>query len=216
MREQLLDAAIRAIDMNGPAVTMREIAAEASIPKPTLYRFFIDKQEMMVALGERVRETILGRISSMPLTPEATLSDIVHFALAGYADILIEHPNVFRFLDITPTPIGTMDEALKNPRAVAAAVAGLLEVALRALGGVPQNAMINAAMIVGAVTTAGNWWLGQSDPSDGAQEFVSRVEKSVLMMVSVAAEESGVIIDFDEPVYLRLGGLISGSDNTKP
>jgi AcrR family transcriptional regulator len=56
-RRELLDAADRVIHRSGLAFSMDEIAAEAGITKPVLYRHFGDKEGLYEALTERyVRE----------------------------------------------------------------------------------------------------------------------------------------------------------------
>jgi AcrR family transcriptional regulator len=52
-RENLLDAAERAIRRHGPDVTMEDFAAEAGITKPILYRHFGSKGGLYRALVER-------------------------------------------------------------------------------------------------------------------------------------------------------------------
>src|ERR671910_3007459 len=52
-REELLDVADRVIQRRGVAVSMDEIASEAGITKPVLYRHFGDKDGLYKALTER-------------------------------------------------------------------------------------------------------------------------------------------------------------------
>ena len=52
-RGQLLDAADRIIGLSGLAFSMDEIASEAGITKPVLYRHFGDKDGLYEALTER-------------------------------------------------------------------------------------------------------------------------------------------------------------------
>ena len=59
-REQLLDAAERAVRRHGPDVTMEDFAAEAGITKPILYRHFGSKGGLYRALAERFTTHFLG------------------------------------------------------------------------------------------------------------------------------------------------------------
>ena len=52
-RDQLLDAACRVIERTGPSASMQEMAAEAGITKPILYRHFGDKAGLLRALALR-------------------------------------------------------------------------------------------------------------------------------------------------------------------
>ncbi|MEM9035701.1 MAG: TetR/AcrR family transcriptional regulator [Actinomycetota bacterium] len=51
-RDRLLDAALRAIRAKGPGTTMQDIAAEAAVTKPIVYRAFGDKDGVVDAVAE--------------------------------------------------------------------------------------------------------------------------------------------------------------------
>jgi AcrR family transcriptional regulator len=59
-REALLQAAQRAIHRLGPHASMEDIAAEAGITKPIIYRHFGDRRGLAVALRNQAFEFILG------------------------------------------------------------------------------------------------------------------------------------------------------------
>ncbi|MGB0112205.1 MAG: TetR/AcrR family transcriptional regulator [Ilumatobacteraceae bacterium] len=63
-RDQLLAAAIRLIAARGPEVTMEEIAAEATVSKPILYRTIGDRAALVSALSEWMVDRITAEISS--------------------------------------------------------------------------------------------------------------------------------------------------------
>src|SRR4051794_1843691 len=60
-RIELLDAAIRAIRREGPGVSMGEMAAEAGVTKPILYRHFGAKGGLYHAIAERYATELLTR-----------------------------------------------------------------------------------------------------------------------------------------------------------
>jgi len=59
-REELLDVADRVIQRRGVAVSMDEIASEAGITKPVLYRHFGDKDGLYEALTEAEMTALIG------------------------------------------------------------------------------------------------------------------------------------------------------------
>ena len=61
-REQLLAAAERAIARYGPDLTMDEIAAEATVTKPILYRTIGDRAALVTALSEAMIDRITAAI----------------------------------------------------------------------------------------------------------------------------------------------------------
>lgn len=65
-REALLQAAQRAIHRIGPHASMDEIAAEAGITKPILYRHFGDRRGLAVALRDQAFGFVLGSEQDSP------------------------------------------------------------------------------------------------------------------------------------------------------
>jgi AcrR family transcriptional regulator len=51
-RTALVQAAMRAIRRYGPDVAMEDIASEAGVSKPILYRYFLDKGDLYMAVSE--------------------------------------------------------------------------------------------------------------------------------------------------------------------
>ena len=61
-RAELVQAAVRAIDQHGPDVTIADIAAEAGVSKPVLYRYFTDKDQLHAAVGQWGADEVLARM----------------------------------------------------------------------------------------------------------------------------------------------------------
>jgi AcrR family transcriptional regulator len=95
-REQLLDAADRVIHRSGSAFSMDEIAAEAGITKPVLYRHFGDKDGLHEALTDRY----IGELKQV-LRP-ASETDDPRSRLAATIDAYLSYverePDRYRFL----------------------------------------------------------------------------------------------------------------------
>jgi AcrR family transcriptional regulator len=95
-RGQLLDAADRVIHRSGAAFSMDEIAAEAGITKPVLYRHFGDKDGLHEALTDRY----IGELKQV-LRP-ASESDDPRTRLAATIDAYLSYverePDRYRFL----------------------------------------------------------------------------------------------------------------------
>ena len=51
-RAELAAAAVRAVDSAGAEVSIADIAAEAGVSKPVLYRYFADKEDLLAALAQ--------------------------------------------------------------------------------------------------------------------------------------------------------------------
>ena len=163
-RQELLDAADRAIRRSGPDVSMDEIAAEASTAKPVLYRYFGDKGGLYQALAQRYVQQVMAAVRGALEEqegggPRARLEA----GIDAYLELVESSPDVYRFL---------MHRAVTERAEAQATVADFI----RALGGelaaVLSEDLINRGVdahaaepwargIVGMVQVAGDWWLEQ-------------------------------------------------------
>ena len=161
-RQELLDAADRAIKRAGPHVTMDEIAAEASTAKPVLYRYFGDKGGLYQALAERYVQQVMAAIRDA-LQEEGGPRARVGAGINAYLALVEASPDVYRFL---------MHRAVSERAEAQATVADFI----RALGGELASVLAEdlrsrnldahaaepwARGIVGMVQVAGDWWLEQ-------------------------------------------------------
>ncbi|AHH19978.1 transcriptional regulator, TetR family [Nocardia nova SH22a] len=202
MRRRLVDAAVRAIEDIGPNVSMREIAAEANVPKPTIYRFFKDKSALAAAIAERAQEDIIARLAEVREHTPPTIGGLVHAALSGYAALLVDNPQVARFLLTGVDNPGV--KATENWQAIAREVAAVMSLIFTALGSDDGDHMFHASMIAGAVTGAADWWFTGDEPAGAAADFVARVEPTVRAVLRIAAAEDRLAIDFDQPLAVPL------------
>jgi AcrR family transcriptional regulator len=95
-REQLLAAADRVIRRRGPDASMDEIASEAGVTKPILYRHFGDKDGLYAALVERYMQT-LYREAEQALA-EANPRRRLAAAVGAFLEAVEREPQVFRFV----------------------------------------------------------------------------------------------------------------------
>lgn len=95
-REQLLDVADRVIQRRGPGVSMDEIASQAGITKPVLYRHFGDKDGLYTALTERyVAELVVALRPAVETTePRGRLAATID----AYLSYVEREPERYRFL----------------------------------------------------------------------------------------------------------------------
>ncbi|MVU80679.1 TetR family transcriptional regulator [Nocardia sp. ET3-3] len=194
MRRQLVAAAIRAIERVGPQVSMSEIASEARVPKPTIYRFFKDKSALAGAIAERARGDVGAALADARRRSPGTVGELVHTALTGYAALLVGHPNVARFLFMGDNP-GV--QATENWQSAAQDVAVMIATIIEESGGAEAEVMLHSSMIVGAVTGAAVGWFSGAESAGTASAFVARVEPAVRALIQLAAAEASTVIDFD-------------------
>jgi AcrR family transcriptional regulator len=132
-RERLLHAAQRAIHRGGPHVSMDEIAAEAGITKPIVYRHFGDRRGLARALRDAVFARALGtpaedasrnhraareRVASFyPVVsdPDDLRRVIVRFA-TGFQMFVEVNGNLYRFFRAEGVVDSTWSESDDGPR----------------------------------------------------------------------------------------------------
>lgn len=96
-REQLLQAADRAIDALGPGVRMEDIAAEAGITKPVIYRHFGDKGGLYEAIARRFARELQDRLE-VALDVEGDPREQLRTVIGAFLTAIEERPALYRFL----------------------------------------------------------------------------------------------------------------------
>jgi AcrR family transcriptional regulator len=81
-RERLLDAAARCMARDGlPGTTIASVASEAGVSRPTVYRYFEDRDtlvsEVLGTAADRLRDTIIARMRELPDAADMIVEAIV-------------------------------------------------------------------------------------------------------------------------------------------
>lgn len=159
-RGELIEAAIRVIRREGPGASMDQMAAEAGVTKPILYRHFHDRAGLVAAIGEHSFALVSAALDGA-LHAEATPRDLVASTIDAYLRFIESDPAVYRFLvnravPETSDPMAVLGDYVSR---TARRVAPVLGEGLRAAGLHPAAAEPWAFGIVGMVHAAGDWWL---------------------------------------------------------
>jgi AcrR family transcriptional regulator len=153
-REELIDAAVRAIGRYGPDVGMDQIAADAQTSKPVIYRYFADKTELHRAVTQRVVGTIIAALRSVTtdgLHPRA----LIHASVAAYLALLEERPQLYRFVIAHPY----LEDGRTYSEVIAAMLAAELSGPLQDAGHDASYAHPWGEAIVGFINAASLWWV---------------------------------------------------------
>lgn len=165
-REQLLAAADRAIDRHGPSVTMDDLAAEAGVTKPILYRHFGDKGGLYEALARRYAG-MLHDVLEGALAKETDWRQRVTVTLDTYLATIEARPELYRFL--LHRAAGERPEVGQAvgdfTHQVAQRLAGILAEEFAGAGFTLRSPELTAQAIIGAAQQAGDWWLAGADVS---------------------------------------------------
>ena len=156
-RADLVAAAVRAIDRQGTNAGIAEMAAEAGVSKPVLYRYFADKDELHAAVGQWGAGEVLDRLLPA-LRSDLPVRERVTHAVDAYLSTLEEHPQVFLLLVRHRGADPLADGKVKIAGALARVLTGTLE----GLEVHPDAAEPWAEGIVGLGLATGEWWLERS------------------------------------------------------
>ncbi|MGW4120194.1 TetR/AcrR family transcriptional regulator [Nocardia sp. NPDC004711] len=207
-REDIVDAAIRVIDRAGPRPSMDDIAREAQITKPRLYRQFADKGDLFTEIAARMsRQAFAAAGADMTLLlqpPRTALRRI----FTEYARGILEHPNVFRYLGQAPvvqqSGAGVLQldlgrDAARRLEKLARSVAEAVPLDTAGLDYLSRA-------LVGAVVSMTDLWLSDSDTPSGEQtaEFVERATELVWGLIDGFLRRQGIEADADTPIFSTL------------
>ena len=173
-REELLDVADRVIQRRGVAVSMDEIASEAGITKPVLYRHFGDKDGLYEALTERYVDEL--KTALKPATRASEPRDRLAAAIDAYLAYVEREPERYRFLlhaSERPRTAGIVADFRRRHIAECAFTA---EDNLRRAGIDPGFAEPWAQCVSGMIRAAGTSWLeARSLPRDRLADYLTTI-----------------------------------------
>jgi AcrR family transcriptional regulator len=164
-REELVDAAVRAIRAHGPGVGMEEVAAQAQTSKAGLYRYFADRGELYLAVCTRVSERLVAQLTDA-LVDAVGPREQLAAAVDVYLRVIESDPQVYRFVVSRPAadPARDGDPVQDLTALVGAHVARLIEERLAPAGVDTSAAGPWGHGIVGLVRAAAEHWLEQRPP----------------------------------------------------
>ncbi len=139
---------------------MEQIAAEAGVSKPILYRQFADRAGLVAAVGRHSSGQVSEALERS-LRVEGSARDLVRSTVATYLAFIEADSEVYRFL-VHRTAMDVLDpHVILNDylRQVGRLVAAVLGEALRRSGIDDRPTEPWAIGIVGLVQAAADWWL---------------------------------------------------------
>jgi AcrR family transcriptional regulator len=173
-RAQLLAAADRAISTHGAAVRMEDIAAEAGVTKPILYRHFGDKGGLYEAVARRAATAVQTRLETAVVEADGPREKL-RTTIDAFLAAVEERPETYRFL---------LDGAASERPEVSQAVgdfthelgrrfASVLREQFARYGLAVEHAELLAHALIGSVHQVSAWWMSGRD---GATTAVPRDE----------------------------------------
>jgi AcrR family transcriptional regulator len=208
-RAEFVEAALRALDAHGPDLGMEDVAAEAGVTKPVLYRHFDDKADLYVALGQRGTEILFQRLIPA-INAELAPVPRIRMALDAFFTVIEEHPNLYRLLARGPVhdkPVDS-DVVTEDKEVIATALTALLGDYMRMFNMDSGAAEPWAHGIVGMVQNTGEWWLDRRSMSrDSVVEYLTQI---IWAAIDGLTRQHGIGVDpnlpLDENKIIKLTG----------
>src|SRR5260370_31423332 len=94
----LVEAAVAAIRRHGPGVSMDEIAAEAGVAKPILYRYFGDRGGLVLAIAARFMDELRTHLRAALALPAGDPRAVLVAAIDAHVGLVQRDPDVYRFI----------------------------------------------------------------------------------------------------------------------
>jgi AcrR family transcriptional regulator len=171
-RRQLIAAADRVVRRRGPEASMDEIAAEAGVTKPILYRHFGDKDGLRKLLARRYMRAIYRDAEAM--LDQANPRLRIAKAVDAFLRAVEREPEVFRFVRrATTEDPEAADAAGAFVHRHAAVIARATRADLERLGLDTDAAEPWAHGIVGMMQFVASWWL--ANPTVPREQLVDQV-----------------------------------------
>jgi AcrR family transcriptional regulator len=188
-REELVEAAVAAVVRHGPDVDMEQVAAQAGVSKPVLYRYFADKAELWTAVGEHVARTVVDAVTPAVSTVDAK-RELIAVAIEAYLTAIESQPQLYRFVMHQSGAPGMAHIVEGASRSIASELARVIGDRLRALGLDAGGAQPWAYGIVGMVQSVGDWWILHSRPMSRAAltEYLTTLLWDGLEGIAAAAD----------------------------
>ncbi|WP_177242779.1 TetR/AcrR family transcriptional regulator [Amycolatopsis marina] len=165
-RAEFVDAAVAAIALHGPGVSTEQIAAQAGVARPRLYRHFEDADDLYRAVGHRAAEMLLADMAPVLTEPTGSARTMTHRAVHTFVRWLAQQADLYRYVAhrATASAAGHESVVADIKQAIAAQVGRLLAAYLEALGASSRLADPLSFGVVGMVEATTNRWL--DEPGD--------------------------------------------------
>jgi AcrR family transcriptional regulator len=198
-RDEIVKAAMEAIELHGSGVGAAQIAERAGVARPHVYRYFESKDDLE---GEVLRRssTMLIEAVRPAMRRGGTAPGIVDGVIRAAVAWAAAHPNLYRFMAAKQQSKATHRARLGRTRflseVVEAATCYLVTPGLP--NDVPDGVM---AGLMGMVDAGIIWWLDHLDETEN--EVVSRISHQVWIVLKDLA--NGMGLEVDDEVHLTFG-----------
>lgn len=206
-RNEVLDAAVSAIEQDGPTVGVKQIAERAGLPRSVVYRHFKDRSDLDEQLRQRILDTLMTELAPT-LRPDGTPREAIRRAVDAYLGWIERHPRLHAFLGAGSGHTGSTPSRVVSgtKTAIAVEVADLFARILRRFGKETELSTSLAFGLIGLVDSSVNKWLADRETTITTAELAAFLARSLLLVLDGNLRALGVDIDPDGPISDLLEG----------
>ncbi|MEV8505717.1 helix-turn-helix domain-containing protein [Actinoplanes sp. NPDC051475] len=180
-REQIVHAAVRAIEEHGSGAGLGAVADQAGLPRPHVYRHFASKDDLDQEVA-RFAARLLSAWIRPALTASGTPPKVVHGIIGRVLEWAVDHPNLYRFR-------ARLGQFAAVPELSRAGVAYL-----RAAGYDMRPPAHVVAGVIGMVDASILWWLDHPEEMDIAA-LTDRLAAQVWLILADLLDHIGRPLD---------------------
>lgn len=200
-RKALIDAAVRAVRRHGAGAGMDQIAAEAGTSKPVVYRYFTDKADLYLAVGQRVAQGLVDQITTA-IDGQQDGRAMLAAGVDAYLQMIEQEPELYRFVvhhTLLDRPVEN-DPVTDYSSLLGSYISRRLGDLMREVGLDSGAAEPWGFGLVGLVRSAGEWWLERQSMS--RQALADYLTSLVWSGFAGAYAAAGVEVQDSPPVRL--------------
>jgi AcrR family transcriptional regulator len=191
-RDEFVSAAVEAIRLHGPDVTVEAIAQSAGVARTRIYRHFRDGAEIRVAVAARIADmlmTVLAPSSNTDGMPHIVFTD----GARRYVDWLSANRNLWAYLVQDPLLFNGFRTGMVS------ALASLFSPYLTAVGADPDTARRLAAAVVGMGSSLVDEWNAAPSASDSTT-LVEDISEWSWALINATLNRYGRSLDPGQPL----------------
>ncbi|MFI8823801.1 FAD-dependent oxidoreductase [Streptomyces sp. NPDC053431] len=202
-QSELVDAAVAAVEEDGPGIGVKQIADRLGLPRSVVYRHFKDRADLDELIRGRIVDSLMADLAPT-LEPDGTVVEAVRRTVEVYLDWIRRHPRLHAFLG-AGAPAAGAGVVAGTKAAIAVKVGELFAAVLGALGRDPAPARSIAFGIVGFVDATVNHWLSDQRHELTGSELADLLTCSIWSVLDGNLRALGIELAPDRPLSDLLG-----------
>jgi AcrR family transcriptional regulator len=191
-REQILQAALAAIEVHGPDALTGQIAERAGLARLKVFRHFSRKDNLELVVARSGYQQLRAEVRSQLHPYGGTAFDVIRAPIAAQVTWVDNHPNLYRFLvSCGHQRISRHCKAARRDFAAELAAAGARYFPRFAQN--PNAAEVMLIALIGFIDASVLRWL--SWPTETREQLIDRLTAQAWLIIDHHLRQNGVHID---------------------